>query len=125
MPPRSGGRTHEATDIIGTLGQFVYAVKDGVLVDQVIDGEANSSLSGNSWELRASDGDEYDYMHLSGFAPGLQVGSSVVRGQLIGFVGNTGNPGADNYHLHFEVHPGGGAAVDPVPLLAIPLTCTG
>ena len=48
----------------------------------------------------------------------------MTRGQLIGYVGDTGNPGPGNYHLHFEVHPKGGAAVDPFPLLTIPKVCT-
>jgi murein DD-endopeptidase MepM/ murein hydrolase activator NlpD len=43
---------------------------------------------------------------------------------VIGFVGDTGNPGAGNYHLHFEYHPLGGAALDPLPILEIPSTCT-
>ena len=48
----------------------------------------------------------------------------MTRGQLIGYVGDTGNPGPGNYHLHFEVHPKGGDAVDPFPLLTIPKSCT-
>ena len=69
-------------------------------------------------------GDSFFYAHLSAFATGLAVGSTVIRGQLIGFVGDTGDPGVGNYHLHFEVHPLGGAAVDPYPLLTIPKSCT-
>ncbi|MEA3185665.1 MAG: peptidoglycan LD-endopeptidase LytH, partial [Ilumatobacteraceae bacterium] len=57
-------------------------------------------------------------------ATGLNQGDTVTRGQLIGYVGDTGDPGPGNYHLHFEVHPKGGAAVDPYPLLAIPKACT-
>ena len=59
-------------------------------------------------------------------APGLSLGSSVRRGDVIGFVGDTGHPGPGNYHLHFEIHPGGqrAAAVDPLPLLQVPSACT-
>jgi murein DD-endopeptidase MepM/ murein hydrolase activator NlpD len=123
--PRSGGRSHAGSDMLATLGQEVYAMADGTLTHQtkVGDGSAGSSLSGNLWKLDRADGTYYVYAHLSAFAPGLSVGSKVYRGQLIGYVGDTGNPGAGNYHLHFEIHPLGGAAVNPLPLLTIPTAC--
>jgi len=122
--PRSGGRTHEGQDIMASLGQEVYAVDNGVLTKQTIDGAANATLSGNAWTLTMTDKTYYFYAHLSAFATGLAVGSAVTRGQLIGYVGDTGDPGPGNYHLHFEVHPKGGAAVNPFPLLTIPKSCT-
>ena len=87
--------------------------------------QSGASLSGNLWQLTATTGGTYYvYAHLSGFAPGLTKGSKVVKGQLLGYVGDTGNPGAGNYHLHFEIHPNGGAAVDPLPLLQpVPAAC--
>jgi murein DD-endopeptidase MepM/ murein hydrolase activator NlpD len=121
---RSGGRAHEGVDIMATLGQEVYAVVDGTLTSQAA---IDSPLSGNAWGLTAAlDGTYYFFAHLSGFADGLQVGDTVTRGQLIGYVGDTGNPGTGNYHLHFEIHPRGqkNAAVDPVPFLEIPTACT-
>lgn len=120
---RSGGRSHEGIDILATLGQEVYAVDDGVLTNTA---DASASLSGNAWGLTTNDGTYYFYAHLSAFAPGLSLGSSVRRGDVIGFVGDTGNPGPGNYHLHFEIHPGGqrAAAVDPLPLLQVPSACT-
>lgn len=120
---RSGGRSHEGIDILATLGQEVYAVDDGVLTNTA---DASASLSGNAWGLTTNDGTYYFYAHLSTFAPGLSLGSSVRRGDVIGFVGDTGNPGPGNYHLHFEIHPGGqrAAAVDPLPLLQVPSACT-
>jgi murein DD-endopeptidase MepM/ murein hydrolase activator NlpD len=123
---RSGGRTHQGVDIMATLGQDVYAVVDGTLTGQVIDGEAGSSLSGNYWTLTADDEAEYVFMHLSGFAPDLEVGDEVVAGQVIGYVGDTGNPGPGNYHLHFEHHPTGAAAVNPLSFLRplLPTSCT-
>lgn len=121
--PRSGGRTHEGIDIMASLGQEVYAVDNGVLWRQVVNGELNSTLSGNSWYVRIADGTYYFYGHLSAFAPGLKLGDTVTRGQVIGFVGDTGNPGPGNYHLHFGVFPKGGPAVDPFPLLTIPKSC--
>jgi murein DD-endopeptidase MepM/ murein hydrolase activator NlpD len=118
--PRPDGRTHQGIDLMASLGQEVYAVADGVLSKQSIMG----TLSGNAWYLTLPNSTYYFYAHLSAFAAGLSVGSTVTRGQLIGYVGDTGDPGEGNYHLHFEVHPLGGAAVDPYPLLTIPKWCT-
>ncbi|MFZ4812177.1 MAG: M23 family metallopeptidase [Ilumatobacteraceae bacterium] len=108
---RGGGRKHEGVDLIAKSGQYLYAVVDGTLTRQVFD--RPGSRSGNAWWLTAGDGSKtyYFYAHLSAFAPGLSVGSTVVAGQIIGYVGRTGNAGGP--HLHFEIHPGGGAAVNP------------
>ncbi|MGH9134768.1 MAG: M23 family metallopeptidase [Ilumatobacteraceae bacterium] len=115
-----GAGEHQGVDISATLGQRVVAVEDGVLSNQWLD----TGAAGFGWALRPVAGDvEYRYFHLSGFADGLAEGDRVVAGQLIGYVGDTGNPGAGNYHLHFEVRPGN-VPVDPVPLLAIPASCT-
>jgi len=122
--PRSGGRSHEGIDIMASLGQEVYAADNGVMWRQIIDGESSSSLSGNAWYLKLGDGTQFFYGHLSAFAAGLKIGDTVTRGQLIGYVGDTGNSGPGNYHLHFEVRPKGGAAVNPYPLLTIPKSCT-
>lgn len=125
---RDGGRVHEGEDIMATKGQEVYAMVDGTLTLQVVDGSGQSGaiLSGNLWQLTATTGGTYYvYAHLSAFAPGLAKGSKVLKGQLLGYVGDTGNPGPGNYHLHFEIHPGGGKAVDPLPLLRpVPAACT-
>ncbi len=132
--PRPGGRIHEGTDIMGTYkwaagvvpNQEVYAVVDGKLGGQVINGQPGSSLSGNSWRLYANTGKAYYmYAHLSRFADALTNGSAVTRGQVIGYVGDTGDPGTGNFHLHFEVHPNGDQQViDPLPLLLpAPATC--
>jgi murein DD-endopeptidase MepM/ murein hydrolase activator NlpD len=120
--PRSGGRTHEGIDLMASLGREIYAVDNGTLTRQVLDGP-NALLSGNAWYLTLADKTYYFYAHLSKFADGLAVGSVVIKGQLIGYVGDTGDAGPGNYHLHFEVHPKGGAAVDPYPLLTIPKSC--
>ncbi|MEX0847585.1 MAG: LysM peptidoglycan-binding domain-containing M23 family metallopeptidase [Ilumatobacteraceae bacterium] len=111
--PRGGGRRHEGVDFIAKSGQFIYAVQDGTLTKQTLD--RPGLLSGNAWWLTAADGTYFFYAHLSAFAPGLNVGSRVVAGQVIGFVGKTGNAGGP--HLHFEVHPRGGAAVNPTSIV--------
>jgi hypothetical protein len=110
---RGNGRVHEGVDIIAKAGQFVYAALDGTLTRQSID--RPNSLSGNGWWLTGADGTYVFYAHLSAFAPGLSVGSKVVAGQVIGWIGRTGN--AAGPHLHFEVHPGGGSPVNPTPIV--------
>ncbi|MEQ1702986.1 MAG: M23 family metallopeptidase, partial [Ilumatobacteraceae bacterium] len=111
--PRSGGRTHEGVDIIAKAGLFLYAADDGTLTKQYID--APGALAGNGWRLTRADGTYFFYAHLSAFAPGLKVGSVVKAGQILGNVGMTGNAGTP--HLHFEVHPRGGVAVNPTPIV--------
>jgi murein DD-endopeptidase MepM/ murein hydrolase activator NlpD len=79
----------------------------------VVSGFANmhtTTLGGNSISFDGDDGNGYFYAHLSSWE-----GSSrhVAAGEVIGHVGHTGDTTAN--HLHFEIHPGGGAAVDPYP----------
>lgn len=111
--PRTGGRRHVGTDIFTLGGMYVYAVADGRLSSRKWAQPGN--ISGNAWRLTASDGTAFFYAHLSDFAPGLGVGSSVRAGQIIGWVGKTGNTVVD--HLHFEVRPGGRRPVNPYPIL--------
>jgi murein DD-endopeptidase MepM/ murein hydrolase activator NlpD len=108
--PRPGGRKHEGVDIIGARGLAIYAVADGVITKMLTGG----ALSGNSIRLTIADGTYFFYAHLDGFAAGLSAGQSVRAGQIIGYLGATG---ATSNHLHFEVHPQGGAAVNPYPIV--------
>jgi murein DD-endopeptidase MepM/ murein hydrolase activator NlpD len=110
---RAGGRLHEGVDIIAKQGQYVYAADAGTLTIQYWD--APGRLAGNGWRLTRADGSYFFYAHLSAFVPGLKVGSKVVAGQIIGFIGSTGS--SSTPHLHFEIHPGGGAAVNPTPIV--------
>ncbi len=109
--PRSGGRTHKGTDVFAARGTPLVAVTDGTL--RFSDG----GLGGIAIWLKGS-GASYYYAHLDGRAAGLSPGSYVTRGTVIGYVGNTGNAYGGAHHLHFQIHPGHGSAVNPYPTLA-------
>ncbi|GEM_PF-671983 len=111
--PRSGGRSHKGTDIMGPMGAPVYAFTSGV-----ISRHSNSRLGGISLYLRGDDGSTYFYTHLQGYAPGGAVGNQVQAGDHIAYNGDTGNARGGPPHIHFERHPGGGSAVNPYPYLA-------
>jgi murein DD-endopeptidase MepM/ murein hydrolase activator NlpD len=108
-----GTRLHEGVDIIANKGQAVYAVADGVITKTY--NSQNSPLSGNGVRLTTADGTYFFYAHLDTVAPGIGLGSVVTAGQVLGTVGATGN--TTTPHLHFEVHPQGGAAVNPYPIV--------
>jgi len=116
-----GDGGHQGVDIGARLGQEVYAVEDGFLYR-----DFSGSSSGIGWGLWSDTDTKYRYYHLDGIAEGLTVGDRVVEGQVIGYVGDTGNATPSGWHLHFEVRPGPEphvTAVDPVPLLDIPSIC--
>jgi len=110
--PRSGGRLHEGVDIMGAKGLAIYAVTDGIITKTY---GADSSLSGNAIRLTTADNTYFFYAHLDSIAPSIAVGTAVKAGQIIGYMGSTGNVGSS--HLHFEIHPGGGPAVSPYPVV--------
>ena len=109
---RPGGRQHEGVDIMGVKGLALYAVVDGTITKMY---GADAVLSGNALRLTTSDGTYFFYAHLDSFAAGIAVGSVVKAGQIIGYMGATGHAGSP--HLHFEVHPKGGAPVSPYPIV--------
>lgn len=116
--PRSGGRTHKGNDLMAPKGTPVLAIADGTIFKTTPTwSPGNPSLGGISVWLRDTNGTTYYYAHLNAIAGGIGVGTNVRVGQVIAFVGNTGNayPGAS--HVHFEIHPGGGGAVDPYKIL--------
>ena len=108
--PRPGGRLHEGVDVIGARGLPLVAVKDGVITKML----TNQTLSGNAIRLTIADGTYFYYAHLDSFAEGIAVGTTVTAGQIIGYNGSTGTTSP---HLHFEVHPRGGEAVNPYPII--------
>jgi murein DD-endopeptidase MepM/ murein hydrolase activator NlpD len=112
--PRHQGR-HEGNDIMADRGTPLLAVDDASVVRL---SRTETGLGGISiWLERAGDGTQYYYAHMTTIAAGLDVGSKVGVGQVIGSVGNTGDARYGAPHLHFELHPGGGDAVDPYPHL--------
>ncbi len=102
--PRSGGRSHQGVDMMSPFGTPLVAVVGGTVTMKT------NALGGNVVWLTGDDGNKYYYAHLSAWEGGAR---SVAAGEVIGYVGATGNTTAN--HLHFEIHPGGGAAINPTP----------
>lgn len=112
--PRATGRRHLGCDVFARRGTPLVAVQDGVVTRLL-----TLSLGGVSLRLVNDRDDYFYYAHLLRYAPGLSEGARVRKGQVIGFVGNSGNARTTPPHLHFEVHPYGGPAVDPFPYLEL------
>lgn len=106
--PRSGGRTHEGTDMMAAYGTPIVAVVSGSITYAGYGGSA-----GNWLILSGDDGNSYWYMHNQS---NIVTGGRVTAGEQIATVGDTGNA-VGTPHLHFEYHPGGGGPVNPYPLL--------
>ncbi|CAN5562108.1 hypothetical protein BH18ACT1_BH18ACT1_03480 [soil metagenome] len=106
---RSGGRRHQGTDLLAAYGTAVVANVGGTVTS------SSSSLGGLGYQLEGDDGTTYKGMHLAS----VSVRSGRVEaGDVIGAVGTSGNARGGSPHLHFEVHPGGGGAVNPYPRVA-------
>ncbi|MFY2763487.1 M23 family metallopeptidase [Arenimonas sp. MALMAid1274] len=120
---RSEGRRHDAIDIMAPAGTPVLAVEDGRLVKFF-----DSVRGGVTIYQFDVDGEyAYYYAHLQGRADGLAEGQDVKQGQVIGYVGHTGNADPAAPHLHFAVFVLGpeknwwqGMAINPYPLLTAP-----
>lgn len=108
--PRPPDRVHEGIDIGASEGTPVRAVKTATVIQLYQD--FPSSRAGNAVKIATDDGSYFFYAHLSRVEDGISVGTPVSAGQVIGYVGHTGNAGTVN-HLHFEMHPRGGGAVNP------------
>jgi murein DD-endopeptidase MepM/ murein hydrolase activator NlpD len=94
-------------------GTPVFAVVTGTVTK--LYSAAVDVLAGNGLLIAQPDKTFFFYAHMSALAPGIAVGTPVTAGQLVGWVGHTGD--APVPHLHVEIHPGGGAAINPYPIL--------
>ena len=120
---RDGERRHEALDIMAPAGTPVLAVADGH-VEKLFDSERGGLTV---YQFEPTGRWCYYYAHLQAYAPGLAEGAEVKRGQVLGYVGSTGNAEPSAPHLHFAVFALGperqwwvGTPVNPYPLLARP-----
>ena len=108
------GNWHHGDDIFAPLGAPILACADGIVFSV-----GWNDVGGNRLWLRDTKGNEFYYAHLSAFSPLAKNGRYVKAGEVLGFVGNTGDAAGTPTHLHFEVHParlifmGYDGAVDP------------
>ena len=103
--PRHQGR-HQGVDLMSATGTPNVAVTNGTVSFR------SGGTSGLGAFLNGDDGNTYYYFHLSAYEGGNR---RVSKGEVIGYVGNTGDALYTASHTHFEVHPGGGSAVNPYP----------
>lgn len=115
--PRSGGRRHRATDLLGEKLMEVYAAVGGTVTGMPAPGAPEPGY-GWSLTIAGDDGRTYSYVHLNddspgtddgqggagwAFAPGVTEGARVERGQWIGYMGDSGNAESTAPHLHFSI----------------------
>lgn len=118
--PRDGQQKHEAIDILAPRGAKVLAAADGKIVKLF-----DSKPGGHTvYQFDPSGTYAYYYAHLDSYAPGLKEGQDVHRGDLLGYVGTSGNADPNTPHLHFAVFQltpekewWKGTALNPYPML--------
>ena len=117
---RGDGRVHDAIDIIAPKGTPVLAVSPGKIL-KLFQSKAGGTTI---YQLSADEKFIYYYAHLERYADGLYEGQFVVQGETIAYVGDTGNAGAGNFHLHFSIATTSnpkrwweGVNINPYPLL--------
>ncbi|HAI47308.1 MAG TPA: endopeptidase [Stenotrophomonas sp.] len=117
---RSEGRVHDAIDILAPAGTPVLAVADGT-IEKLFDSDRGGLTV---YQFEPGGRYCYYYAHLERYADGLAEKQTVTRGQVIGYVGSTGNASPEAPHLHFEIHRLGpekqwwkGESLNPYPVL--------
>jgi murein DD-endopeptidase MepM/ murein hydrolase activator NlpD len=106
--------SHQGVDILAPFGTPEVACERGIITRM-----GSDVLGGTTFWLKGESGTYYYYAHLSRYADGMAKGNLVEAGQILGYVGDTGNAKGGAPHLHFEIHPDGGPAVNPYPLLKV------
>ncbi len=117
---RSEGRAHDAIDISAPAGTPVLAAIDGEIIKLFQSERGGTTI----YQLAPDKKLLFYYAHLQSYADGLYVGKFVRQGELIAYVGDTGNAGTGNYHLHFSISVIAdpkryweGTNINPYPLL--------
>ena len=108
---RPGGRGHAGVDMMAAMGHPLVAIEDGYIWSPNW-----HYAGGNGLYIDGDSGDRWYYAHMQGYAPGIRDGLRVAAGQLVGYVGETGN--AASPHLHLGWLPGGVYYENPYPVVA-------
>ncbi len=103
--PRSGGRSHQGVDLISPSGTPLVAMESGRVEYR------SNALGGKTLRLYGNSGTRYYYAHLSRYEGGNRT---VNKGDVVGYVGRTGNTTTN--HLHLQIHPNGGQPINPYPI---------
>jgi len=124
---KRGLRMHEAVDIMAPRGTQILAVGDGKIVKLFRSVPGGKTI----YQFDATETYAYYYAHLDQYADGLKEGAYVKRGDVIGYVGSTGNAPANAPHLHFAIFKLGpqrqwwkGEPIDPYPYFAKPISAS-
>src|SRR5689334_17332560 len=117
---RAEGRVHDAIDIMAPAGTPVLAATGGKILKLFQSERGGTTI----YQLSTDEKTVYYYAHLQGYADGLAEGKVVRQGEVIAYVGDTGNAGVGNYHLHFSIAAVSdpkryweGTNINPYPLL--------
>jgi len=117
---RSEGRSHDAIDIAAPAGTPVIAASEGEIVKLFQSEKGGTTI----YQLSPDRKLVFYYAHLQRYAHGIHEGKYLRQGEVIGYVGDTGNAGAGNYHLHFSIatiadpkRHWDGTNINPYPLL--------